>query len=56
MTLRRLLIYPFCLFIIIFLIYNLMDGNFNGKAVFGIFIALTYLIIDLKIIFRKNKK
>lgn len=55
MTLRRLLIYPFCLFIIFFLLYNLIDGNFNTNAIFGISIAITYLIIDLKIILGKKK-
>ncbi|REE08226.1 hypothetical protein DFQ09_108102 [Winogradskyella pacifica] len=56
--LTRLLLYPFCLFILIFSITAFLPGAiFKSKTlgVFGIIVSLAYPFTDLIILFRKNK-
>ncbi|MEH1008374.1 hypothetical protein VDP25_11560 [Winogradskyella sp. ECml5-4] len=56
--LTRLLLYPFCLFILFFSITAFLPGAIfksNTLGVFGIIISLAYPVTDLIIIFRKNK-
>lgn len=51
----RIILYPFCIFIIGFSIYSLFtELKMLRHAVFGIVISLTYLISDILILFKKE--
>ena len=50
----RLFLYPFCIFFIWFFITNLSLKEMNIKIFTGIGIVLTYLVIDLILLFKKK--
>ena len=55
----RLIAYPFCLSLIIlgvYMIIELVNGRTRGAGIGAIVAAITYLWIDIKIIYKKNKE
>lgn len=53
--LTRLLIYPFCVFILWFLMTGFLDDDLTLHRLIGMVIILTYIIVDILMIIRKNK-
>ena len=52
--LMRLIAYPFCLFIIVFSSYLILDGQAKMVMLWGIIIPCIFLYSDLKIILGKR--
>ncbi|MCF1193114.1 hypothetical protein LRR18_16110 [Mangrovimonas sp. AS39] len=53
--LTRLLLYPFCFFILWLSITGFLDEGMTLHRIFGIIIVLTYIIVDITLTIRKNK-
>ncbi|MFG6685140.1 hypothetical protein ACGK9U_01055 [Mariniflexile sp. HNIBRBA6329] len=54
--LTRLLLYPFCFFILWICIDGFLDDGMTLHRIIGIIIALTYIVVDILMVIGKNKK
>ncbi|WP_308993984.1 hypothetical protein QLS71_013960 [Mariniflexile litorale] len=54
--LTRLLLYPFCFFILWISIDGFLDEGMTLHRIIGIIITLTYIVVDILMVIGKNKK